>query len=124
MSPEQTPSKSATAIFRWYARLFPKRTWPARKTLVNVVPSDTRPQRLIVRSPGSICSRPTYRSKPSRSGSAERARTSCTRPPKMTDVQPFFNGALLDIKGLLDDRSVQRFDQLVHLLPKLAPAGV
>ena len=39
MSPEQTPSKSATATLRWYARRLPKSTWPGRNTFVNVVPS-------------------------------------------------------------------------------------
>ena len=58
ISPEQIPSKGATAAFLRYALRRPKSMWPFLNPLVNVF-SVSISQRSRVISPGVKCSRPT-----------------------------------------------------------------
>src|SRR2546428_9382578 len=80
-------------------------------------------QRRILRSPGSICSRPTNRSKPSSSRLLERSPLSITTSPKATRVQPCFRAAS-GIRRLLGSSAIEHLHYGVHLLPELAPPGI
>src|SRR5690349_7060466 len=76
------------------------------------------PQRRILRSPGSIYSRPTNRSNPSAWGFLERSPVSFTTCPKATRVHPFLR-ATSGIGRFLGNGAIEHIHHFVHLLPEL-----